>query len=257
MKIGTVLVLNLLFVAGGIFVYDALVRGDGRCSEPAPVQEAPQEIAREEPVAAPQPVLQGAGMETLARRIAALEATLAARPAPATVAGVVPDSRGDRESPALTGTGGTDGASSGTIGGEVLAPSPSAFEPQRLADFRAMLDVVEKQRQEERRIEAVKNQLQRLEVQLTPDQERAVIAEISKFREKLADTFRGPNRDGDRTERESQYQQLVQEHEQALLRIAPANEVQKIVAGMGRIGGMRQTGRADRLIEGRTEGRNR
>jgi hypothetical protein len=240
MKLGYLLI-NLATVGGGILVYD-LVRKDPPASG-SPVDVAPL-APREEPAAEPPPSegprLAGAQTEELLRRIEGLERRVRdAESMPRSVA--VVDDAGNRI-PGVTPTAPveTDGGSDDT---DERGEPRSAFDPRQVQDFRALLEEVEKQRQEERRVEQIKNQFTRMDVQLTDDQQKSVIAETLRYRERVADAFRQATQDkSTREQRTAVMESLRMDYEVTVRRLVPEAEAQKILEGMTDRPGVRRGG---------------
>jgi hypothetical protein len=234
MKLGIV-ALQVALTGGGILVYDMVRRPDAAvpAHDAAP---APREISRTDEPRSEQPVLSGPGLEDAFRRIAALEARAPTASPSSRSTSVVPGDDGD----AADGETGTplDPELSGIV--DVGDPTAPRFDERTIRQFRALLDEAERRRSEERRREAIKGQLDRLELRLTPEQTDAVITTTMKFREKAVETFRDMGR-GDPAERErraAMREDLRQELGRSLEAIVPSADAQKIVEAMGRAAGL-------------------
>jgi hypothetical protein len=219
MKIGTFLILQTLFTAGALVVYDT-VKSDGtQTSASAPAESQPTLSRPEQEPPSAGPVLVGAGMDDLMRRIGTLERQLAAQAKPGATAAVVEGS----------GTAPAERSGAPELPFEVGTDPAAQFDPQHLATFRAMQEIVEKQRQEERRYNMYRDQIRLLQLNLTPDQEKVVITTTIARDQKRGEALRELGPAGDREARVAAREAAQTEWQQAIEAKLPTFEAQKIV----------------------------
>jgi hypothetical protein len=244
----TALLVNALLVAGGILVYDLLRK------EPERTSEAVEAVAPRAPAPGPtadmSPRLEGDALGDALRRIGSLEQRLREAEnrllAGGGPAGVV-DGSGRSAEP--TGPGGRPVELRGYEVPSVGDPDRPSFAPHVVKDFRNLLEEVERQRQEERRMEMVRNQLSRLDLRLTPDQERSVIAENLRYRDRLTEAFRNLGREpADRGQREATMETLKADYAAALKQVVSEDDAEKILAATARLPG--GGGRRDPRVRG-------
>jgi hypothetical protein len=227
MKLGYLLV-NLALVGGGILVYDLTRKDPAPPSTPAPVIAARDESPRPAEPPAEAPRLAGMGLEEAVRRIEELERRLrSVEGAPR--AGVVAD--GASREPGST-------TPSGTAEGDPPAyqvPTSAGFDARTVQEFRVLLEELERQRQEERRADAIRTQLGRLDLMLSTEQTQAVIRETLAYRERVSEAFRQASTSGaTREQREASIEPIRADYENALRRQVPEAEVEKILDSLAR-----------------------
>ncbi len=222
------LVLTLVLVAGGLFVYDTFVADR---SPPAPT-----ESLRVDTPAAPPPAttpveppmrveLQGAGVEALVRRVEALEARAEELAAAAS----------RRATP---GEGGA-GIPPGFRVEDVVDVEEPIFDERELAWFRAMKDEVDRQQRQERFERMISNQLERTGVSLTDEQREGVLKATLDYRQSITARYRQEGFSKQPAEvRNEALSQLRADYEQSLYMLVPAAEADKILQQMGRFPGM-------------------
>jgi hypothetical protein len=239
MKFGVFLLLQVLVTGAAVFAYDAIRDRN------TPTVEAPRpaDIVRERPEVVQTPTLAGTGWSELLRRVEALEA----KPSAGTHVGVIP---GITEVPdASSGVTGLPTEATAPETGDGAAPALTQFDEKQIAKFRLLLDEVEKRRREERQLENFRDLMKRIEVNLTAEQEKGVIAARTAYGEKRAEMFRtirtegrtdgnrtdgGRTAAGDRESRQAMAKDLRDEYGRALEAVVPAADAQKILDATAR-----------------------
>lgn len=229
MNIGQVLLLNVLLVGAGIFTYD-VIKGD---SAPADTPDYEASIGATAPEAGPtddytpEPALQG-GAETANRgRIEKLENELASM----------------KELLAKLSVKGANTAAVGSDGPVASIDLPVVdegdenpeFTDDSLRSLRAMMEKVEQQRRDERIVEGMKRQLDRLGLELSDDQEQAVIKATMDYRNKQRQMWRDLPRGNDdetREKRREAFESTREEWSKTVYSLVPSGDAEKIVSGM-------------------------
>lgn len=241
MKLGPILLLNALITGAAIFTYD-VVKGDaapadtptyemGMTADPAPKTGDDY---------TPEPSLQGIGDEVWRAKVGKHEAEIASL----------------KELLAkLTAKGGSSAAASGSDGPVASLDLPIVnegdedpeFDEDTLRSLRKMMEQVEQQRRNERVVEGVKRQLDRLGIELSDDQEKGVIDATMGYRTKMGQMWRELPRGNDdetREKRKEAFDGLREEYSKTVYSLVPAADAEKIVGGMGRsTGGFDMGGR--------------
>jgi hypothetical protein len=231
------LLVNLLVVGAALFAYDTLR------SDPLPLPAATSPVlsrVEEAPAPAEAPrdlVLAGTGIEAIqvrldrmARRLEELEKAGAERPGR-----VVADSTTPYDSPASLPAYQVP---------EVGDPDRPLLQPEEVTRFRALLDAVEKQRRDERLTQSVVTSLDRLQLDLRPEQKDAVVRETLAYREGVRMAIQATARSGGADKRMETIQPLRQAYETRIYEIVPNAEAQKIVESIGGYPGMGQFARS-------------
>lgn len=225
------LVLTLVLVAGGLFVYDTFVaeRSPPAPTEPLLVDTSPATPTAATPDEPPMRVeLQGAGVEGLLRRVEALESHVEELAAAAA-------SAGRRTTP---GEGGV-GIPPGFRVEDVVEADEPVFDERELAWFRAMKDEVDRQQRQERFERMISNQLDRTGVSLTDGQREGVLKATLAYRQSITARYREEGFSKQPAEvREQALTQLRADYEQTLYTLVPSAEADKILEQMGRFPGM-------------------
>lgn len=252
MKLGPILLLNVLIAGGAVFTYHMVAAPSPSTPssgypEVMTVDTGPVEDAGTEAYV-PEPALQGVGDEVYRKKVEKLEKELASMKA--LLAG-------------MTAKGGTTDGSGSERGAMPAIELPvveegveePAFEDDTLRSFRALLEQVEQQRRDERIKDGLKRQLDRLGVELSEQQEQAVIQATVGFRDKTRDMWRNLPRGADdqaREKRREAMETMREEYSKTVYSLVPAADAEKIVNSMGRgmgfstrMGG-RDGGRRDR-----------
>ncbi len=229
----TQLALTLLLVAGGIFVYDALVAR-------APEEAATEEIRSTEP---PPPhveeelpsfaVLEGRGDDIwrsdMERRIEQMEQTfLTAARTQAVDGGAIPG---------LPGAAGAEGedAGSGVEGDENGTAGRRRITPKVVEDFRALLEIVERQRRDEQTRRKMREGLQKIGVELNDAQTGAVVDLTLKFYRGVQSALKKmPRGEENGDQRVAVYQQMQETYADELYGIVPRTEADLIMDAINR-----------------------
>lgn len=224
------LVLTLVLVGGGLFVYDAFIaeRAEPVVPEAPPVvQPAIRPVESVEP---PMRVeLQGAGLDGIVARLDDLEARigdLMGRDADGPVGGRdLP--RGIRMD--LPTALQPDGSAEGET---------PEFDPEVMAWFRAMKEEVDRQVRQERFEQMIGNQLDRTKVVLTEEQRDSVIQATIAYRGRIRTSYREKGFSEKAPEERKQALDLLKaDYEQSLYTLVPAAEADQILEQMGRYPG--------------------
>ena len=109
----------------------------------------------------------------------------------------------------------------------------SDAEIERFTALRRLVDERERRRRTE---EMITRQLDRLEVELTPEQRAAVVEMTIAYRDTVRERMRSAPR-GDREAMQAVLEQLRQDYADALGTVIDAEKAAKIVEGTGRMGG--------------------
>ncbi|MFV1959051.1 MAG: hypothetical protein ACC662_06520 [Planctomycetota bacterium] len=247
MKPSIQILLTVVLVAAGLLVYHALVgppapcAGDGafRASQPAKAGNPVPPAREARDASAPFPAfLQGTGddlwRDRMDERLAALEARAAvegAAPGAGNPAG--PGEGGDADAP----------ASGEAVEGD---RSPQARR-ERLQRFRTMLEAVERQRRIERAAAQIKQFFGTLDLSLTEAQERDVIGVTLDYQNRWRQRSRKPVKtEEEKQQRREEYEALFGEYERALLDVAPAPEVDRMLVAIRQASAPGSRGRGDR-----------
>jgi hypothetical protein len=224
------LLLNLLFVAGGLYVYDTVVRPQ----EPAAPTETAALRTEAPPPASPHAApdlppplrLEGVGHDAwrseVEMRLRELEALRAARTT------VVRDE--GPTTPTSTSPLDTSFLPEGT--------NPSGDVPQfrteDVATFRRLLEAVEQQRREEGNIERFDRVVERLGLQLTDSQRAQARKANEEYTGKIRDAFRGSTERIPREERATRLAEMREEYRQVLYTILPAADADQLLGATSR-----------------------
>lgn len=219
--------LTVVLVAGGIFVYDALVVRPPE--EPPPVElradapPAPEAVAEIPPFA----VLEGRGDDLwradLERRLAELESRVDGGRKVEVVPG---------ESPAAPPEGAdADAAEDEAIAGEGEPEAGRrAVTREEFARFRALLEAVERQRREEDVRRKMRDGLNKIGVELTEPQTKSVVDLTLRFYRGVQQKLRTiPQGEETREQRTALYQQMKRDYADELYGIIPAAEADRIM----------------------------
>ena len=188
--------------------------------------DEPEEFAAE-------PQLAGYGLEALDARVAklerenkALKALLQAAGAEVSDDGMLSVSSSDGDTPFELPV---------VREGDELADVD--FDEQFLRSFRAAMEKVETERRQERVVDGLNRQLDRLGVELNDSQRDSVIESTMGFREKTRSLWRELPRGSDDESRESRrqaFEAVREEYSTTIFNLVPSAEAEKIVEGMGR-----------------------
>jgi hypothetical protein len=231
MKIGPILLINLLLTGSALFVYDT-VKGD-----PEPVRapaismiDSGGEITDVDD-SSPVELIGNGGQMALARikaqekEIASIKELLAKLQAGGSARTVVNED------------GTTSPAPMASLDlPDVVGDEKPVYDEQLIKNFRSLWDAAEAQRREERITEGLQRQLDRLGVKLDDTQTKGVIDATKGMREKMRDVFtsmrgRGSD-DGAREEMQASMEELRGEYSKTIYSLVPAAEAEKIVEGM-------------------------
>ncbi len=251
MKLGPILLLNVLIAGSAVFSYHMIAGPEAKDDNSG--YEAPMsgEFEVDEPeVATQEPALRGVGDEVYRDKVMSLEtevASLKALLAKITVKSTRPTADG------TTSTGGPTAALELPVVEE--GEENPEFDDATLRSLRAMMEQVEQQRRQERIEQGLQRQLDRLGVELSDDQEKAVIQATVGFRDKTRNMWRNLPRGGDdeaREKRREAMDTMREEYSKTVYSLVPAESAEKIVNSMGR--GMGFSSRGD--MGGRRGGDN-
>jgi hypothetical protein len=238
MKLGHLL-LNVVLVASGIFVYDLLRKDPPRAPSAAP-EEAYGDV-RETSVRDEQPLLLGAGFDAVVRRVEALEARVGASPVRSPEVRVVPGTSGEGDGGAGDPAALPDGpADQGPVRlPDVGDAKDPRIDPQTLAWLRAGMDEVDRIRDHERRVAQERARLGRVaDLSLTEAQTEAVVALTLEHRTREQERGRAlMQRDGGgvtRDDREALATELRGEYIRSLEKVVPASDAERIADVMVR-----------------------
>lgn len=227
MKLLPYLLVNVLVVGSGLFLYDTLK------SDPQPAAFVPVRTASDEPVApSPEPgavVISGADAEFLAKRnkvrLDELEAALAVL----------------RRGSTATAPAGDGGATSGepTLGNgamnlpEAEAGNAVSFDERTLSTLKTYMDEIRRRDEEQRRREGITQELARLDVKLSDAQNEALIDATLTYQDKARDLMR---KGFDRTEegqnqRREAFEGLRTDYVAVVNSLVPSVEAEKITSG--------------------------
>ena len=187
MKLPLILLLNLLVVATGLFVYDT-VRADRTYGVDAPV-EADRSLLEarvaslEQRMAERGPELRAVGTEDLMARILTLEAALRARPAAPASAPTLDDAR-----PFASGV--DEDLAAGSVDSEDEAsPTPSGLDEKDVKRVQRLMEEADRRRREEWAIQRLDRTLERLDIELSAENKQRVMAATDTFRTTLREAF--------------------------------------------------------------------
>ena len=224
------LALTLVLVAGGIFVYDALV--DREAPEPTPeaIRTEPPPPAHTDAELPPFAVLEGRGDEIwradIERRLEELEVAPAAAgrsEAGETVAG-----------PGVPGTAPVEGEAEEDVD-ENGNPRPRRFTRKDVATFRALLETVERQRREEKTRRQMHDGLKKIGVELNDVQANQVVdLTLKLYRGFQAKTRSLPRNDENRSARLAVFNELKEDYADELYGIVPVAEADRILDAINR-----------------------
>jgi hypothetical protein len=238
------LILNVVLVGAGIFAYDTLR------SDPQPVTHTaaplPMRVEASEPAGEEERrdiVLSGTGVEVIQARLDRLAARLD---------GV---ERTLRESPRTSAVADSGSVGSGGSGTYVPAyevpnvgdPDTPTLRPDEVSHFRTLMDAVEKQRRDERFVQMIEGQLDRLEVSLRPDQKQQVVRETIAYRETVRQALQEAAKAGSPEKRMEAIEPIKNQYEARINEIVGGQDAQKIIENMGRYPGMGQFGRGSNV----------
>ncbi len=230
MKIGPILLINLLLTGSALFVYDT-VKSD---SEPTQTHtttmiDGDGEVTDVDD-SAPVELIGNGGQMALARlkaqekEIASIKTLLAKLQA------------GGKSAPVFNEDG-TPAAPMASIDlPDVVGDEKPVYDDQLIKNFRSLWDAADAQRREERITEGIQRQLDRLGVSLDETQTKGVIDATKGLRDKMRQVFtsmrgRGSD-DGAREEMQAGMEELRGEYSKTIYSLVPAAEAEKIVEGM-------------------------
>lgn len=230
MKPAAQLIVTILLVAGGIFVYDAMVvRPPEEASGPI-LRTEEAAGASEEPRTEPPSsfaVLEGTGDDIwraeVDRRLAELEQV---RTEAVGDAGAAPEGM-----PAVPGKEGEEGEEGAD---EPLDPEvQEQVERQRLKWFREMLEKVERQRRWEQAARKVKQYFDNLDLALTDEQMRDAVRTTVQYQAKWGQMKRklDAEKAGDQARKDG-YANLFNEYHEALGSVIPTSEADLIILAL-------------------------
>ncbi len=250
------LLINVVLVAGGIFVYDEI-------KSPDPTQvhtdytggltaDAPDTPSDDRPAPMTSGGLRDRSDEALADRVAAMErllSSLSARRAERADDGTGPLASNGGKLPELSAT-------------DFIDPDDPVYDEKTLQTIASYMDEINRRKQEERQRNRVASELDRLGLELSDAQQKSVVDETLAYQGKARDLLRqGFARDEDgRTARREAFKTLQDEYKNTINRLVPTAEAEKIAnsriaRGMGFYSG-RNT-RIDGGNNGRTNRRSR
>ncbi len=248
MNIATYLLLTVPLVGGSLYVYD------NRRSQPRPAYDEGADLQvpapRAEPKSEAGPMLQGdptlqierVVRETVERMLK--ERTGGAGGGTASVrtevrAGETPSSITLPEVPAIDVPGGV----AGTEGPQ------ARFDEGTVKVLRTYMDEIQRREREERQVQMVNGQLDRLSVSLTDSQKKGVVDATLTYQRQVRDALRGvPPGQENREARTKAVQDVREQYSKTIYDLVPAAEAEKIVNGMGQ--GWRGGGGADGNVVG-------
>ncbi len=240
MKLGPYLLINLLMVGGGIFIYDNLKSDTGSGSD-APVYdpltaEAP---SRDEPTPAPEPMELDGGANDVTnrdntRRINSLERTIA-------------DLREELRSLKGSNGGGTTTSGNGVMpsmaSSDLVDEENPVFDDGTLSTISAYLDEINRRKNEERQMRRIETELERKDIDLSESQKESVVKETLAYQAKARDLLRKQfSRDeAGREERRQAFQGLQDEYASVIKSLVPEQQADQILdsrlgRGMGFFG---------------------
>ena len=230
MKIGPILLINLLLTGSAIFVYDT-IKGD-----PEPVTTTTTAMIDEDgtvtEVADNTPVeLIGNGGQMALVRLKAQEKEIAS------IKALLAKLQAGGSAPLVVSEDGTPVAPMASLDiPDVVGDEKPVYDEQLIKNFRALWDAAEAQRREERITEGLQRQLDRLGVSLDESQTKDVIDATKGMRGKMREIFtsmrgRGSD-DGAREEMQASMEELRGEYSKTIYSLVPAAEAEKIVEGM-------------------------
>ena len=221
------LVLTLVLVAGGIFVYDALGARTAPDAPPETIRDEEPPAAPVEPEPAPFAILEGRGDDIwraeVERRLALLETvpTADTTTSPEGVEAGVPGVPG--RSPDET-----QGEEGDAAEGE--APRRRRFTPEDVATFRALLETVERQRRVEKTRRQMLDGLKKIGVELDKEQANQVVDLTLRLYRGFQQETRGmPQGEAGRDQRLQVYDRLKQGYADELYRTIPASDADRIL----------------------------
>ncbi len=117
-------------------------------------------------------------------------------------------------------------------------PGEIRWTEEEIVHFQALLDEVERRKEVERNADRVRSALNRMGVALLPEQEKAVLALVTSYQQKMREVFRGGfgRTDEDRKAATEKVEALRVSWEKDLRALLPQAEADKIMEGMGRNG---------------------
>jgi len=226
MRLSQVL-LTVVLVAGGIFVYDALLARPPEEAPPADLHAASPPAAEPAPALPPFAVLEGRGDDLwradVERRLAELERR--GNGATTTEAGSLDEPASssdapDEEAPA-DGESAEDGAP---------ARERRPVTHEEVARFRALLEAVERQRREEDVRRKMREGLKKIGVELTEPQTKSVVDLTLRFYRGVQQKLQTiPQGEETRDQRLALYQQMKRDYADELYGIIPAAEADRIM----------------------------
>ena len=140
---------------------------------------------------------------------------------------------------ASAATGPTDGSATSPLVPPDATTTPDVpFTEEQVSVARRIMEEVERRKDQERTEERVKQALARIGVSLTPDQEKAVLALVSTYQQKMRDVYRGGfgRTDDERRAATEKVETLRASWETDLRNIVPPSEADRVMEGMGRNG---------------------
>jgi len=226
MKLGPYLLLNVLVVGGGIFLYDTLKGDPVVPSYTHTVTQAPE--AARPSADSPGPVVLDAGdadfqAERNRQKLQELEALIRRMAVP------------------VDSGGGSTGAAGGTVPAlemDAVEPGENAvFDEKTLTTLKAYMDEIRRRDEEQRRKDRVNEELNRLDLRLSDSQRDAVVSATLSYQDKARDVMRGTyTRDeAGQSERRTALETLREEYAVTIRSLVPNAEAEKITSS-GRLG---------------------
>jgi hypothetical protein len=233
MNVATYLMLTVPLVGGSLFLYDS-VRSPARPAYdevgdlrvPPPPRETPKEEAGPMLQADPTAQIERIVRETVGRMLQ--ERGGAGNPGAGTRTEVVEGTDGGAMSlpqmPSIDVPGGSD----------ALDGPNARYDEQTVKVLRSYMDEIQRREREERQVQMVTSQLDRLGVALTDSQRKGVIEATLKYQHSVRDALRAvPPGQENREARTKVMQDVRDQYTKVLYDIAPAAEAEKIVNGLG------------------------
>lgn len=234
MKLLPILLVNMLVTGGGLVIYDQL-RDDAPAQTPSEDVELSlePELIEDTTTRVEQAELIGSGTDSLFRDLEKQKREIAE------LRGLVAK---------LVKSGGDisaiEGGTAGPLPSMELPDLPEDAEPEDFDErtirvLRQHLDEIERQRRQERVVEGINRQLERLGVELSDTQRDDVVAATVTMRDKIRDVWRnarGLDEEGRAALRE-EMTKVQDEYKTSLYNFLPASDADKIVEGMGNGGG--------------------
>jgi len=259
MKLGPYLLINLVLVGGGLFLYDSL-KGDQapRTIESSEYDSLQADDVGEAPFERQAPVmLSGGGNDVLARRVEQLEQTVA------DLRGLLASSQATSPSSATTG-GPAPTELPALASRDLLDEERPSYDEATLSSLRSYMDEITRRKNEERQRNRVTAELERQGLNLSEEQTKAVVDQTLLHQTKARDLLRQggwPRDEKGREDRREAFKDLQGQYSSAIRTLVPSADAEKILnsrvsRGMGFFSGSATSRRSpDRT--GRRSGDNR